>query len=272
MLNSSHLFLTFSSLFWGFNAIAGRLAVDEITPFLIVTGRWFGVLIILTILCRKQIPEGIKIFKLNYKWMIMMGLSGFTIFNSLYYLSAHHTIAINLGIVQSTMPAFIILISMIWLKTKIKFYQILGLFITLLGVSIVVSDGNLTSLIELKLNYGDLIMIFACIFYAIYTVGLKKRPKINDLLLMTIFSYVAFFGSLPGLIYELVSNSFFIPSFKGLIILSVIIFFPSFLAQIFFMKGVKQVGPATSGLYTNLQNRNILCMSNNLSDEVINSI
>ena len=95
-------------------------------------------------------------------------------------------------------------------------------------------------------------MIFACIFYAIYAVGLRKRPEINDILLMTIFSYIAFAGSLPGLIIEITQYSFFFPTFKGLIILSVIIIFPSLLAQILFMKGVKIVGPSLSGLYTNL--------------------
>jgi len=247
-----HLFLTLASLFWGFNAIASRLAIDEISPMLIVTGRWLGVLIILSIICRHQLSLGFQFFKSHYKWMIAMGLCGFTTFNSIYYISAHHTVAINLGIVQSTMPAFIMIISMFWLKTRINLKQVTGLLITFIGVSIVISNGNLASLLRLKLNNGDLLLIVACIFYAIYAVGLRKRPEINDILLMTIFSYIAFAGSLPGLIIEITQYSFFFPTFKGLMILSVIIIFPSLLAQILFMKGVKIVGPALSGLYTNL--------------------
>ena len=144
------------------------------------------------------------------------------------------------------------IISMLWLKTRINLKQIAGLLVTLVGVSIVISSGDLVSLLGLKLNNGDLLMIFACIFYAIYAVGLRKRPEINDVLLMTFFSYVAFIGSLPGLIIEITQYSFFFPTFKGLMILSVIVIFPSLLAQILFMKGVKIVGPALSGLYTNL--------------------
>ena len=247
-----HLFLTLASLFCGFNAIASRLAIDEISPMSLVSGRWLGVLIILSIICRHQLSLGLQVFKSNYKWMIVMGLCGFTTFNSLYYISAHHTVAINLGIVQSTTPAFIMIISMFWLKTRINLKQVTGLLITFIGVSIVISNGNLASLLRLKLNNGDLLLIVACIFYAIYAVGLRKRPEINDVLLMTFFSYVAFIGSLPGLIIEITQYSFFFPTFKGLMILSVIIIFPSLLAQILFMKGVKIVGPALSGLYTNL--------------------
>ena len=251
-LYNPHLFLTLASLFWGFNAIASRLPIDEISPMSLVSGRWLGVMIILSIICRHQLSLGFQVFKSNYKWMIVMGLCGFTTFNSLYYISAHHTVAINLGIVQSTTPAFIMIISMFWLKTRINLKQVTGLLITFIGVSIVISNGNLASLLRLKLNNGDLLLIVACIFYAIYAVGLRKRPEINDVLLMTFFSYVAFIGSLPGLIIEITQYSFFFPTFKGLMILSVIIIFPSLLAQILFMKGVKIVGPALSGLYTNL--------------------
>ena len=251
-LYNPHLFLTLASLFWGFNAIASRLAIDEISPMSLVSGRWLGVMIILSIICRHQLSLGFQVFKSNYKWMIVMGLCGFTTFNSLYYISAHNTVAINLGIVQSTTPAFIMIISMFWLKTRINLKQVTGLLITFIGVSIVISNGNLASLLRLKLNNGDLLLIVACIFYAIYAVGLRKRPEINDVLLMTFFSYVAFIGSLPGLIIEITQYSFFFPTFKGLMILSVIIIFPSLLAQILFMKGVKIVGPALSGLYTNL--------------------
>ena len=251
-LYNPHLFLTLASLFWGFNAIASRLAIDEISPMSLVSGRWLGVMIILSIICRHQLSLGFQVFKSNYKWMIMMGLCGFTTFNSLYYISAHYTVAINLGIVQSTTPAFIMIIAMFWLKTRINLKQVTGLLITFIGVSIVISNGNLASLLRLKLNNGDLLLIVACIFYAIYAVGLRKRPEINDVLLMTFFSYVAFIGSLPGLIIEITQYSFFFPTFKGLMILSVIIIFPSLLAQILFMKGVKIVGPALSGLYTNL--------------------
>ena len=76
--------------------------------------------------------------------------------------------------------------------------------------------------------------------------------EIGSLSLLTFFAYVAFLGSIPGLIYEFTTNNLVLPGYEGVIILSVIIIFPSFLAQIFFMKGVEKIGPARSGLYTNL--------------------
>ena len=252
ILTNPHFLLTLTSIFWAFNTVAGRVAVGEVSPLLIVSVRWFFVSIILSILCRNQLIETWRILNKKIKWLIFMGLFGFTGFNSAYYVAAHDTIAINLGLVQGTMPAFIIIIAWIWLKDKINFTQFLGVLITFIAVLIVVCSGNFNALIELELNSGDIVMIFACTLYAIYAVGLRKKPKISALPLLTFFAYIAFLGSLPGLIYEIYSNQLILPGQKGFIILGVIIIFPSFLAQIFFMKGVEKIGPSRSGLYTNL--------------------
>ncbi len=252
ILTNPHFLLTLTSIFWAFNTVAGRAAVGEVSPLLIVSVRWFFVSIILSILCRNQLIETWSILNKKIKWLIFMGLFGFTGFNSAYYVAAHDTIAINLGLVQGTMPAFIIIIAWIWLKDKINFTQFLGVLITFLAVLIVVCSGNFNALIELELNSGDIVMIFACTLYAIYAVGLRKKPKISALPLLTFFAYIAFLGSLPGFIYETYSNQLILPGQKGIIILGVIIIFPSFLAQIFFMKGVEKIGPSRSGLYTNL--------------------
>ena len=252
ILTNPHFLLTLTSIFWAFNTVAGRAAVGEVSPLLIVSVRWFFVSIILSILCRNQLIETWSILNKKIKWLIFMGLFGFTGFNSAYYVAAHDTIAINLGLVQGTMPAFIIIIAWIWLKDKINFTQFLGVLITFIAVLIVVCSGNFNALIELELNSGDIVMIFACTLYAIYAVGLRKKPKISALPLLTFFAYIAFLGSFPGLIYEIYSNQLILPGQKGFIILGVIIIFPSFLAQIFFMKGVEKIGPSRSGLYTNL--------------------
>ena len=252
ILTNPHFLLTLTSIFWAFNTIAGRAAVGEVSPLLIVSLRWLFVSIILTFLCRNQLKEIWTILSQRIKWLIIMGLFGFTGFNSAYYIAAHDTIAINLGLVQGTMPAFIIIIAWVWLKDKINLTQFLGVLITFIAVLIVVSAGNLTILLNLELKKGDIVMIFACTLYAVYAVGLRKKPQIGALPLLTFFAYVAFVGSLPGLIYETYSNQLILPGLKGCIILGVIIIFPSFLAQIFFMKGVEKIGPARSGLYTNL--------------------
>ena len=152
ILTNAHFLLTLTSLFWAMNTIAGRSAVGEISPLLIVSTRWFFVSIILTILCRKELRKTWNILSARLKWLIIMGLFGFTGFNSAYYIAAHDTIAINLGLVQGTMPAFIIIIARVWLKEQINLIQFFGVLITFFAVLIVVSSGDFYSLRDLRLN------------------------------------------------------------------------------------------------------------------------
>ena len=64
------------------------------------------------------------------------------------------------------------------------------MLITFIAVLLVVSAGDFKSLLIFKLNKGDVIMILACTLYAVYAVGLRKKPKIGALTLLTFFSYV----------------------------------------------------------------------------------
>ena len=138
IFTNAHFLLTLTSLFWAFNTVAGRAAVGEVSPLLIVSVRWFFVAIILTIICRKDLKKSWSILSSRLKWLTLMGLFGFTGFNSTYYIAAHDTIAINLGMVQGTMPAFIIIIAWFWLGEKINFKQFLGVLITFLSVLVIV--------------------------------------------------------------------------------------------------------------------------------------
>ena len=85
---NAHFLLTLTSLFWAFNTIAGRAAVGEVSPLLIVSIRWFFVAIILTIICKRDLRKSWSILSPRLKWLTLMGLFGFTGFNSTYYIAA----------------------------------------------------------------------------------------------------------------------------------------------------------------------------------------
>ena len=53
-----------------------------------------------------------------------MGTFGYTVFNVLFYVAAHHTSAINLGIIQAVMPIFIFLIAFVRFRTPVTSLQV----------------------------------------------------------------------------------------------------------------------------------------------------
>jgi len=250
---SSAPFLLFlATLGWGSNTIASRLAVGEISPMLLIFFRWGFVVVILLSLYWRQMIDEWPIIRPRLKWLLIMGGCGLSLFNAFFYIAAHSTTAVNLGIIQSTMPGMILLGSFMFFGDRINRLQFSGLLLTLLGVGVIVTQGSLEQLMQLTFNHGDLLMIFACSFYAMYTVGLKSRPKISGMVMLAYFSVAAFLMTIPLMIFESLIYGTVMPGVKGFAIVFYIAMVPSFLSQIFFMRGVDLIGPGSAGLYANL--------------------
>jgi drug/metabolite transporter (DMT)-like permease len=173
-------------------------------------------------------------------------------FNALFYIAAHSTTAVNLGIIQSTMPGMILLGSFFIFGSRINTFQIFGLLMTFIGVVVMVSKGSIENLMLLTFSTGDLLMLVACVFYAGYAIGLKNRPKVSGLVMLGYFSVAAFVMTIPLMVIENAVYGTIMPGPKGWLIILYIALVPSFVSQIFFMRGVDLIGSGSAGLYANL--------------------
>jgi drug/metabolite transporter (DMT)-like permease len=95
-------------------------------------------------------------------------------------------------------------------------------------------------------------MLVACLFYAGYSLGLKNRPDVSGVVMMGYFAIAAFIMTIPLVIIEVLILGLSPPTAQGWGIVFYIAIIPSFLSQIFFMRGVDLVGPSSAGLYANL--------------------
>jgi drug/metabolite transporter (DMT)-like permease len=183
--------------------------------------------------------------------IVLMAALGFTGFNALFYIASQHTKGVNIGIIQGTMPALILLAALIVFKSPIRLVQALGVVVTMTGVVVVASGGELSRLAALSLNPGDLIMLFACLLYAGYAVALKRRPQVPALVFFTALAVFAAIATLPLLAYEHASGNLEWPSRQGWLVVLFVALFPSFLAQVSFIRGVELIGPERAGIFVN---------------------
>jgi drug/metabolite transporter (DMT)-like permease len=246
------LLLVLTMLMWGGNAVASRLAVGHISPMALTCLRWLGVCAILAPLMRRQVVAELPALLPRWRYIVMMAAFGFTVFNALMYAAAHHTSAVNLTILQGSVPVLVLLGSLIWFGTRIRLVQILGMTVTLVGVVTVAARGEIETLATLALNIGDVWMIFACVFYAAYTVALRKRPPVSGFVFFTAMAGVALVLTLPLLAWEVARGTVIWPDPRGWAILVYVALFPSLLSQIFYMRGVELIGPGRAGLFVNL--------------------
>lgn len=248
----AYLLLSFTALCWGGNAIFARLAVGEVSPMLLVSLRWLGVLVLLALFAPRHVRRDWPVLRSRLGFVVAMGVFGYTVFNGLFYTAGHSTTAVNIGILQGAIPVFVLVGAFAAYRTPVTRLQAVGVVVTMLGVVIVAAGGNPARLATLAVNTGDLLMIAAGALYAGYTVGLRRRPAVSALGLLTAMAAAAFAAALPLVAAEAALGWFQWPTAKGWIVVGLITLFPSLLAQIAFMKGVQTIGPGRAGVFVNL--------------------
>jgi drug/metabolite transporter (DMT)-like permease len=248
----AYLLLTLTALCWGANAIFGRLAVGEVSPMALTMLRWLLALALLAPLAQGQLRRDWPVLRSHLLFLAAMGALGFTGFNAVYYVAAHYTTAVNIGIIQGSIPVFVLVGAFLAYRTPVTPLQAGGVAVTMLGVVLVGSGGDLARIAALAINRGDLLMVVACLLYAGYTVALQRRPAVSALSLFTVLAAAALLASLPLLAIEAASGQLQWPTAAGWIITLLAVLFPSFAAQMFFLRGVELIGPGRAGVFINL--------------------
>ena len=249
---NAYFLLVLTTLSWGGNTVAGRLAVGEVSPMIVVFLRWVIVGSILMTACWPRIRAEWPLMRAHFPRMVLMAVFGFVGFNSLFYIAATQTTAVNLGIIQGSMPILVLIGSVFWFGTRVRVLQVSGMLLTLVGVTLIASQGSLAVLKELAINPGDGVMLIACVLYSGYTLALRNRPQVSGLAFFAVLSGISAVASLPGLAFELSTGSAQWPTETGWLVVLYIALFPSCLSQIFFMRSVELIGPARAGVFMNL--------------------
>jgi len=244
--------LILTTFFWGANAVLAKLAVGEISPMALVSMRWLGVVLVLAPFAIRSVASDWAALRARWPYLMTMGALGLAVFNGIFYWAAHHTSAINIGILQGVMPMFILLGTVGLYRVRISLFQALGVGITMLGVVVVGIEGDLNQLRTVSFNRGDLLVLLACALYAAYTIGLRHRPETGAVNLFVALASAAFLMSLPMLLMEVRLGWTQPPTSLGWAIAGLVAIFPSLLAQIFFIRGVQLIGPARAGVFLNL--------------------
>jgi drug/metabolite transporter (DMT)-like permease len=250
--HQAYLLLVFTTLIWGANAVAARLAVGEASPMMLTFSRWIVCCAALWLSSRQQIAEHWRSLLPSWRAISLMGALGFTGFNALFYAAAHHTTAINIAIIQGTIPVLVLVGSSFFFATRISWLQAVGVIVTLAGIAVVASRGEVAVLTQLAFNVGDVWMMIASLLYAGYALGLRGRPAVPAIVFFAATAAVACVVSLPLLAAEIATGNFFMPTWKGWLLVLFIGLLPSFISQLTFMQAVSLIGPARAGVFLNL--------------------
>jgi drug/metabolite transporter (DMT)-like permease len=248
----AYLLLTFTALFWAGNSITGRAARDLVPPVALSFWRWSIALALLLPLAWPHLRRDWPALRARWPIVLLLGGLGIGAFNTLLYTGLQTTTALNAMLIQSAQPALILIVGALVMHDRTSPRQIGGVLVSLVGVLTIIARGDPAVLLALRLNAGDMIIGMGALLWALYSVLLRKRPVVHPLSFLAASILVGVTVIAPFYGAELWAGRRIVPVGESALAIAYVSVFPSFLAYLFFNRGVELIGSAATGQYMNV--------------------
>jgi drug/metabolite transporter (DMT)-like permease len=250
--NYPHILLIFPPLFWAGNVVLGRGVNQIIPPVTLAFWRWAIALVFLLPFTWKRVKKDWPTVQRHWKIMLMLSFLGIACFNTMLYTAVHTTTAIDSALIQTSMPAWIVVFSLLLFNERIRLVQAMGVAICIVGAFLIIAHGEWSYFRHLSFVAGDIWMLAAVVLYALYSILLRKRPATDDLSFITITFGMGGLMLLPLYLWEVSVVGGI--GLSGAVVGSIlyVALFPSILAYLCWNRGVELVGANQGGLYINL--------------------
>lgn len=247
------LLVTLSTFFWGTNFNAGSIVVSSVSPLTAASERFIIATLAIFVFMIIKDKGNINAFKLNCKPLILLGLCGITGFNLAFFIGLQTTSALNGALIMATSPVTTILISSITEKHRVSLPQTVGMLISLIGVILVISHGDINNILKLHFTRGDLIILLGNLAWATYTVGCRRFISDSTPLQTTAFTML--FGTIGIVVFsfyqsDLIKEIEEISTYNQIILIYMGLV-GSVLAYLFWNVGIKELGAANTSLFFN---------------------
>src|SRR3984885_13876729 len=152
-----YVLLCITALCWAGNAIVGRLAAGHIPPVTLSFLRWSLAFLIVLPFAWNHLVRDWPAIRAKLGIMILVSVTGISAFNTLQYWALEHTTALNTLLLQSSGPLIVAVWSLILLGVRLTLAQAIGVLLSMIGVLIILTQGDVTTLTNIQFNKGDLI-------------------------------------------------------------------------------------------------------------------
>ena len=235
-------------IFMASNLIVARGGVEFVPPISLAFWRWTFVFLFLLPFTYLSLKKNYKIIIIEYKKLFFLGAMGCGVCGAFPFLAGETTTVTNMGIIYTSSPIFIIMISAFFFNEKINLIKIIGLISCLVGVFAIIIKGDINLLISLNFTIGDLWMLAAAIGWALYSIYLFYWK--SQLPIFQRFTLVSFFGAmslLPFYIIEEVvfQRTVFSSQFFSWVLFAAIS--PGIIAFTLYTKAQKSLGASLTG-------------------------
>ncbi len=164
-------------IIWAGNFVMARGVHAWAPPIQLAFWRWTCALIFILPIAWPHLRTQLPLARKAWRVMLVMGIIGVGVFNTLVYIAAHSTNANNIAIISATAPLWTLLFAIALKQERATKPMLLGMGLALIGAFIVILKGSFSTLLTLNFAQGDFILCFSAMCWGVYCVMLKYRPS-----------------------------------------------------------------------------------------------
>ena len=169
-------------VFWGTSFIATKVALEELTPLMIIFFRLVFAISLLTIFALYT-KRDFSIKLKSHLWIVLLALiASFHLW--IQVTGLQYTTAVNTGWIIGTAPVFIAILGSIFFKEKLTILKISGILIAFTGLLLLISKGDFSKLSFIS-HKGDFLILASAFTWSVYSM-VNKKITINYSPVMTI--------------------------------------------------------------------------------------
>ena len=240
-------------LFWGGAFGSTKHVLTELPPLTVAAVRFLCAGTLMSLWAMKRGEWEWAAVRDSWPGLLGLGAVGIFGYNALFNIGMQYTSAINGALVIVVNPVTTSLVAGLFLGERWSIRQGLGAGLSFLGVLIVITRGDLSALLSLSLNKGELILLAAVVTWTSYAILGKIVMRRISPTLATAGSMMAGgillllsslpergWGKLPGISLQVAAE------------LAYLAIFASFIAFLVFNIGVREIGAGKASAYINL--------------------
>jgi drug/metabolite transporter (DMT)-like permease len=234
--------------------IAVKWVVEDLPPFTLALCRAFLAALVLLPFVYSYRAEMMKLLKGRWIELLVIGGSGLFLTQGLIFLGLLYTDVINCGLIISLMPIITMVLAFFVLGEPMGAWQAVGTAVSFIGMIVIIVHGELSQLLGLNFNIGELWVLLGAFGFGLYTVLLRRAKFTMDRLPLLVMLLLA--GSIVGIpfaVVEILMGEKFTMDMRGALALGYCAIFGGAIMYLLFNWSIEILGAAKAGLLMYLQ-------------------
>jgi drug/metabolite transporter (DMT)-like permease len=239
--------LILGNAFWAGNIVLGRGVAGVVPPIALAYWRWTGAFLVAVGFAWPYLRKDMPVLRRDWRMMLLLSVTGIATYNTMSYIGLTSTTALNVLLLQSAGPLIIIVWAFVLFGELPSMWQTAGVVLSLIGVAAIAAHGSFAALLHLQVNSGDVWILVAMLIYGIYAAVFHRRPAVHPMSFLVATMGIGSLMILPFYLWEFAEGARIESTPSAWLTLAYIAVFPSFIAYLFFNRGIELIGAARAG-------------------------